>query len=135
MSVGVNVVRPVSSVTEAIHELITLAERYNISVNPGQDSRIVFEDQVAVEITYNRKYSKSMILWALAHELGHLFIVESCKKSMTNNFIGSKVVTWVKEAELQAWCIADALLLQMNPRFYDIRYMRYKQSQLKTYYR
>ena len=136
MPEGIRVVRRVKTLTNALEELEALAKQYDVEIKPAKENALIFTDEdIPCTITYTSPQNIRTRLWATAHELGHLILIQSSDPELAERFTNASGNFWEIEAEFQAWAIADVLLEQLNPKFYEENYMRWKHTQLKTYYR
>ena len=132
MPEGIRVVKQVRTLTEALQELEALAEQHHIEIKPAKENALIFtEDDIPCTITYTSPQNLRTRLWAVAHELGHVIIVNNAGSQLAEKFTTGLGI-WELEAELQAWAVADTLINQLNHKFNEENYIRWKHNQLKT---
>jgi len=124
----------VKTYREAKEQLIKLANSLNVVLEPGKCWSAIFSDGKYV-ITFNKNTKIQMFVWYLAHEIGHIISLGTCKASIAKKFIDSPAWSfWEKEEEFRAWAIAEFILDAILPVRYNSKYIKLKHKALKTYY-
>jgi hypothetical protein len=135
--VGIRIVKRVKTIAAALSELEVLAARYDVEVTSSKENALCFNDEgEPYLITYSGNLKPRTRLWALVHELGHLIALYNYRPQLAKKFEYAPPGSfWQLEDEMQAWGIADLILHQLNPSFYEENYIKWKHERLKTYYR
>jgi len=128
--------RKTTTIESGLKELIRLANLLEVQVQFCKgESFTEFQDNEPTIISITSNLKPRTKLWTLAHELGHVISYMNCSKSIKKRLLNRPNSFWELEAEVRAWNCADFLLEQLNPALYEEKYIKFKHSKLKTYYR
>lgn len=129
-------IKKVRTIAAGVSELKRLIESLGIELRESNIRGASIEEDEII-IFYPSSIPPRNQLWALAHELGHVLAAGTYPKRLRHKFIpmARSKSFWELEDECQAWAWADSLLLSLNPRFYNMDYIKMKISCLKQYFR
>ena len=112
-------------------KLKRLAHDLGYSIRPAN---VDMCDVPTKTIKINPRHSPRNRVYLLAHELGHAKTLRKCARKFGHALADKSEKSYaVREAEFLAWNYADGLMQQFG--LYNKKYLQFKHSMLRLYYR